>query len=43
MPLLADKIPFAVMTDHPVIELDNTLLQLGRFIRATLPLQAQTV
>ena len=30
------KIPFAVMTDHPVIELDNTLLQLGRFIRAGL-------
>lgn len=30
------KIPFAIMTDHPVIELDNTLLQVGRFVRAGL-------
>ena len=30
------KIPFAVMTDHPVIELDNTMLQLGRFVRSGL-------
>jgi imidazolonepropionase-like amidohydrolase len=30
-------IPFAIMTDHPVVELQNTLLQLGRFVRAGLP------
>ena len=30
------KIPFAIMTDHPVIELDNTLLQVGRFVRSGL-------
>ncbi len=30
------KVPFAIMTDHPVIELDNTMLQLGRFVRSGL-------
>lgn len=35
--ILADhKIPFAIITDHPVVELDNMLLQVGRFVRAGL-------
>lgn len=31
------RIPFAIMTDHPVVELQHTMLQLGRFVRAGLP------
>ena len=34
--LYEHKVPFAIMTDHPVIELDNMLLQVGRFVRAGL-------
>lgn len=29
-------VPFAIMTDHPVIPLENTLTQLGLFVRAGL-------
>lgn len=31
--LFDHQIPFSIMTDHPVIELTNTLLQVGRFVR----------
>lgn len=34
--LAEHKIPFSIITDHPVIELDNMLLQVGRFVRAGL-------
>lgn len=31
------NIPFAIMTDHPVIPLENTLTQVGLFVKAGLP------
>lgn len=34
--LAENKIPFSIITDHPVIELENMLLQVGRFVRAGL-------
>ncbi len=34
--LAEHKIPFSIITDHPVIEIDNMLLQVGRFVRSGL-------
>lgn len=34
--LAENKIPFSIITDHPIIELENMLLQVGRFVRAGL-------
>lgn len=34
--LFDHQVFFAIMTDHPVIEITNTLLQVGRFVRAGL-------
>lgn len=35
--LYENKVPFAIMTDHPVIEQQNTLVQLALFVKAGLP------